>query len=199
MAQYTRSSVWDGSILLISEIRRHVDEETSVGGVAEVSFRVFSMRSSVAVDRMCLVVTEEEGGQIFWVDGTLIREVEAGLLGDCLGWLVWQRRLLVSVERNHRGCRVSKTTIISSSNILMITRVRISGAAKDLFSERGRITGRLVLAGYSSRYFSHLLSFVVNYMLISIQKVLYLMVVNMPTEEEFAQARELSREWDMRS
>ncbi|EEA19966.1 conserved hypothetical protein [Talaromyces marneffei ATCC 18224] len=29
------------------------------------------------------------------------------------------------------------------------------------------------------------------------RKVLYLMVVNMPTEEEFAQARELSREWDI--
>lgn len=36
-------------------------------------------------------------------------------------------------------------------------------------------------------------------MLISVQKVLYLMVVNMPTEEEFAQARELSREWDMQN
>jgi hypothetical protein len=36
-------------------------------------------------------------------------------------------------------------------------------------------------------------------MLTSIQKVLYLMVVNMPTEEEFAQARELSREWDIQN
>ncbi|KAF3385681.1 hypothetical protein DPV78_012436 [Talaromyces pinophilus] len=31
------------------------------------------------------------------------------------------------------------------------------------------------------------------------QKVLYLMVVNMPTEEEFAQARELSREWNIQN
>lgn len=90
--------------------------------------------------------------EIFWVEKEIFPEV-VGRLGDCLGWLVWLRRLLVSVDRNRRGCRISKmaTNSNSSSKILMNRTLDMTEAVKERSREQGRIMDRLVLDGYFNR------------------------------------------------